>query len=226
MSKLDNVGHYDKNTGEELGFEIIECITKEDKKNKWKNIFYNLENNSNKLTLEEIEELLNRENISHIRLNKFERYHQSNDALDLELFEKGITMKAFYYFKFLVSKHCGTTYTLQFKNNINIINDSQVSESINISVSLWRKIKKELLDLNLIKIINFENKKYYKINPCYVGKKKILSPHTYHAFRDDIIKHKLISEIQRLWWDKFMLEEYLIIYNVQLEKNQSQTLEK
>jgi len=219
MSKIDMIGFYDKITGEELSKDILFQVQQEVSKEEWKNLFNLIDNNPEKLSLEKIDKYMQIKGIHHAKISKFEEYYISNEILDLELFDKKISMKSFYYFKYLVSKHCSMTYTLQFKNNRNITKDVQVSESLNISVESWRKIKKELIELGLIKIINFEKKKYYKINPCYIGKKKILSPHTYYAFREDLIKHKLLDDIQVVWWDKFFEEEYSIIYKSQINKN-------
>ena len=225
MNKIEKIGFYDKQSGEEIDFEIVESIQKEEYKKQCRKIFKLIDDSPEKLSLEEIDRYMSIKGISYAKISKFEEYYISNEILDLELFEKGISMKSFYYFKYLISKHCGNTYTLQFKNNVNIIKDEQVAQSLKLSLDSWRKIKKELMSLELIKIINFENKKYYKVNPCYIGKKKILSPHTYYAFRNDLIKHGLLDYIQIVWWDKFLEEEYSIIYKDENLKTTMQTVE-
>jgi hypothetical protein len=225
MSKIDNVGFYNKQNGEDISFEVFNSIQKEENRNKLKTIFNLIDDSPEKLSLSDVDKYMTIKGINYTKISKFEEYYISNEILDLELFDKKISMKSFYYFKYLVSKHCSMTYTLQFKNNMNITKDVQVSESLNISVESWRKIKKELIELGLIKIINFEKKKYYKINPCYIGKKKILSPHTYYAFREDLIKYKLLDDIQVVWWDKFFEEEYSIIYKSQINKNTTESID-
>lgn len=212
MSKLDKIGYYNKETGEDISDEIFKSIKIEEDRSEIANIFKIIEENPNNASLMELNKYFKIKNLN-TKLNTFAQYHILNEEFDLELFEKGISMKAFYYFKKLVSLHCSNTYTLQHKSNHKIINtDIKVSESLNISVDSWRKIKKELIELNLLRIVKFENIKYYKVNPCYIGKKKILSPNTYFAFREDIIQHKLLNPLQILWWDKFMLEEFGIKY--------------
>ncbi|RLD57488.1 MAG: hypothetical protein DRJ01_13805 [Bacteroidetes bacterium] len=214
-SKLDNFELMNKETGEivENTKEVAKSMLKEEISDEWKMIFYRWENCKEKLT---IEQWLKLDKIKKLKLNSivgFGNYHQVNADMDLELFDKNISMKAYYYFRKLISKHCGNTYTLQFKNsNRHIVKDQQVANTLDISLSMWRKIKAELLNFNLIKVISFENKKHYKVNPCYVKKKKVITPHTYDAFRDDMIKYNLISHYQMLFWDAYMYEEYMITY--------------
>jgi hypothetical protein len=58
----------------------------------------------------------------------------------------------------------------------------------------------------LIKIINFENKKYYKVNPCYVdiNDKFILSKSIFNMFKSDLVKNILyfLNNIE----DEYVLE--------------------
>ena len=190
-----------------------------------------MEQNPEDASLEIIDKYLKINKIKEHKLNSFEKYHRVNEDFDLELFNKGVSMKSYYYFKKIVSSYCSITYTLQFKNNVNIKNDSQVAKYLGMSLSSWRKTKCELIELNLMKVINFEGKKYYKINPCYVGKERILTPHTYYAFRDDLIKNNMISKYQILWWDKYFLEEYNVKfgegvykYKDQIQQNSTQSI--
>lgn len=221
-----NIGYYDLNTGEDLDKNIVDAIRKEDFNNKWMIINKKISEDPNSMTLEEIDMYMNANNIKPKKMMEFKRYYRSNEELDLRLFDKGISKNGFFYFKYLVSKHCSLTYTLKFGNNVSIKKDEQISETLGITVRAWRSIKKELIDLNLIKVINFEGNKYFKVNPCYIGKNKMLTPHTYHAFRNDLIDNELLSNIQILWWDKFMLEEYHIIYKGRNEQKLSEKLIK
>lgn len=212
MVKLNKIGYYNKETGEDIEEDIFKSIKIEDNRAEIANIFRIVEETPNSASLLELNKYFKIKNLN-TKLNTFSQYHMLNEEFDLELFEKGISMKSFYYFKKIVSLHCSNTYTLQYKSNHKIINtDKKVAESLSISVDLWRKVKKELIGLNLMKVIKFEKVKYYKVNPCYIGKKKLLSPNTYFAFREDIIKHNLLNTLQILWWDKFMLEEFGIEY--------------
>jgi len=215
MSKIDRLGVIDNDTGEILsnGIEVVESVIKEEYNNKIRGLIYKLDNKPEDLTLEQWVSLSKIKRVNLDNLNSFTTYHQVNADLDLKLFDENISMKAYYYFRKLISKHCGGTYTLKFNGNgiangRNIIKDQQIADTLDISLSTWRKVKPELIKFNLIKIITFEGHKYYKVNPCYVKKKKLLTLHTYYAFRVDIIKYELISRYQVMFWDKYIKEEY------------------
>jgi len=217
---MNNVEHYSKLTGEELSREQVTSIQKEDYVNNIRRISSLLEDGRD-VNLEDLTIYMGVKKIGRTKIGQFNSYRMVNDNFDIDLFNRNISKNAYYYFNKLVASNCSLTYTLKFKNNTNIKKDLQVADILDISVSSWRKIKKELTGLNLIKMISFEGKKYYKINPCYVGKEKLLTPHTYDAFRTDLIKHSMVTYYQSIWWDKFMLEEYDIIYK---EPNTSKQL--
>lgn len=213
MSKLDKLVIANSD-GEilENGQEIYDSIKREERIKEIKRIEYLINNEPNKLSLIDIEKYMQLNDISPSKIEGFSAYHQINENFDTLLFETGITMKSYYYFNFLVAHYCSNCYTLKFKNEVNITKDAQIQEKLNLSERQWREIKAELLKLNIIKVITFDKIKYYKVNPCYIGKKKILTTHTYHAFRDDLIKFKLINKVQVIYWDKYMQEEFMVNY--------------
>ena len=178
-----------------------------------------MQNDPSKLTLDEVEFYLNKHKINKSKINKFTSYHQTNEDYEKRLFKTGISMKSYYYFKYLVTNYCTSRYTLKFKNNKNMNKDYQIAEKLEISERHWSNIKSEIMELNLLRVINFEKEKYYKVNPCYVGKEKKLTPHTYDAFRDELIKNKALDICQIIYWDKFMKEEYLKDYEQIVPKN-------
>jgi len=219
MNKLDKLDISIKETGEEITKEDYESIQKEEYIKKVRRVEYFMENDSSKLSLNEIEFYLSKNNIKKDKINGFKRYHQTNDDYELSLFETGISMKTYYYFKYLIAHYCTIHYTLEFKNKTNMTKDIQIAEKLSLSERQWRNIKSELMKLNLLRVINFEKNKYYKVNPCYVGKQKILTAHTYDAFRDEFIKHNVLDISQIVYWDRFMKEEYLKNYEEKVHKN-------
>lgn len=208
MNKLKEIECTNITTGEIIDNEIIESIFKEKHKNNIKNLYYKLDNAPDNMNIEEIRYIAKIENISLDRINSFDSYHIINADFDKLLFEKNLTPTTYYYFNKLVAYYCSCTYTLQYKNNKNIVKDIDIAEILGIKERAWGYIKSDLIKYNLIKMVNLGKEKAYKINPCYIGKRKIMTPNTYYAFRDDIIKNNLMSSIQILYWDKLLLEDY------------------
>jgi len=211
-SKLDKLDITISETGVSLSKEEYESIQKEDYIYKMKRICSLMENEPSKLTMEEMEIYMKTKGVKKNKIEGFKEYHQTNDSFELKLFETGISMKSYYHFKKLISSYCSNCYTLQFKNNIKINKDEQIALKLGISLRQWKTVKNELTSLNLLRVIQFEKNKYYKVNPCYIGKKKELTAHTYDAFRSDLISHKMLNYSQIVYWDKFMKEEYLKEY--------------
>lgn len=207
--KLKDIEHYNKNTGELIENSKLNELRKDEWKYKQIRISKLLEKAPDKLTLEEIREYYITHNININIMKEFDSYHRTNHNLDLILMEKyNISQSAYYYFNKLINKYCSSTYSILYNNNKVINTDRKLSEALNISYSNWRKIKTELTKHSLIKKSNLDDKVVYKINPCFVGLSKTLTPSTYNAFREDLIKYKLITKFQRIYWDKLLCEEY------------------
>lgn len=207
--KLKDIEHYNKYTGEIIEKEKVDEIRKIEWKHKQNRIKTLIEKSPEKLSLEELKEYYLANNINFNTIKGFDKYHRINHKLDLVLMDEyKLSQSAYYYFNKIICKYCSNTYSILYNNNRPINNDEKLSKALDISLSYWKKIKKELIKYNLIKKSNLDNKIIYKINPCFVGLSRTITPSTYNAFRDDMIKYELINKYQQIYWDKLLLEEY------------------
>lgn len=197
-----------KEAGIDVTVDVLKDLGKEENKELWKRIKYLIENNPNKLTSSELERYMEHEGIKPKKMMGFNSYHQMNDELEANLIERDINPSSYRYFRYLLIKYCSLSYTLQYKNNKRIVTNKQIADVLNITPRTWRDHKKELKKFNLIREIKFENNEYIKINPCFVSKRKMMTPNTYYAFRNDLIRYKMISKLQALYWDRVLIEDY------------------
>lgn len=206
-----------KETGEILEVEQTEKIVNDYTTTKWVTKKQRLEkkymNNPDDMNLEEVEFLLETSN-SEWAVKQYESFELTttmNREMEYEKC-KSISDPAWSAFTLLKSKYTSMTNTLQFKNNRNIVNNKDIANILEISDSTWRRLRKELIKEKLIKQIEFDKKKLWKVNPLIVGHSMKITPDTYYAFRSDIIKTK--STMARLYWDNILKETYGIdIYN-------------
>lgn len=217
--KFKNLGFYNKETGKSIDMSIEDILKHEKDMDKvsMSSKLRRLVNDPDSMSMDELKDIFRLIKFDKDRIGEFQSYHRTNDTAERRLLNSGIKPNTYFYFKRMVVELCSMTYTLCLRNGRHISNDSQIYRELSLSRPQWQRIKRELIELSLIREVTLGKKKRYKINPCYIGKQKILSEHTYDAFRDDLIKYEMVVPIQVLYWDKFMKEEYGIEYGRLLE---------
>ena len=208
MSKLNNYEIYDKENGNEISTEVIKSIQKEEFVNRKKYLLYMLENKPEKLTSLEIEEGFKYTNkkLSMIKeYDFFEEYYTGNKKKLVDALKK-LSDSTYKCFSVLIASYTSCENTIQFNNNVNIIKDKDFSKILEISLSKWYNIKKELINNKCIRKIDFDNKKLYKINPMIIGHSMKITKATYYAFRDSLIEE--FDKLKTIYWDKKLIEEF------------------
>jgi len=209
MNKLDNIGYYDKRTGDELTEEVVRGVQAEEARKKYTEMYYKLETHPEELTSKEIEDLVKHSSKLKMRNIKeydlFQEYYTGNKKKLIEAIDN-LSDPAYKCFSALVLKYTSTENTLQYKNHVNIVKDKDISRILNISISKWYNIKKELIEFSAIRKVNFDGKTVIKINPTIIGHSMKITKCTYYAFRDQLTQE--FGMLKSLYWDKLLVEEF------------------
>ena len=79
MEKINKLGFYDKETGENLEKEVVISVLNEDRKLKLRELFYKIDNCPNELSVEQIQTLCSIMKVDLKYLDNFSSYHIVND---------------------------------------------------------------------------------------------------------------------------------------------------
>ena len=155
--------------------------------------------------IEEAVELYSKKNLKLNEYNFFKEYYTTNKKKLSEALEI-LSDSAYKCFSKLIANYATSENTIQYDNNINIIKDKDFAKVLNISICKWYSIKKELIENNCIRKVEFDKRVLYKINPTIIGHSMRITKCTYYAFRSELIKE--FDEIKRIYWDKKLIEEF------------------
>lgn len=220
MNKLDKIGFYDKNTGEELNYDIINSIQKEEVRNNVKRIFYNLQNkNINDLSLNDLEVVMklhkrNSENILIDLSANNEKYFIIKDNFKIcRNLDKNT--KAMLYEVSQLITHDNTIVT---KNNIPLSDFKQLCEYIEIPYSIWKNsISKYNKQYNIIKKEKINNRFYLVLNPLFAIKSRNVTEYVFKCFFKELKEY--LHPIDYIYLVKLYGVNPELIYKHQNEKN-------
>lgn len=167
MSKLDRVGYYDLETGEELSTKIVKSIESEEYKNKILEVKYKFENDPYNMTLEEIELYRktyknHKRDILQFKSGTFFTASKIDDNLakDISLETLGVL--------FRVSGFMNKHGILLYSNNKPINSFEKLRIKLEIGNTKWNRLKKEIDEFSLItKSRTRENRSVLVVNPFY-----------------------------------------------------------
>ena len=205
--KLDDFVIRDICTGELVDRKKYLTVMYKERMSKINELYALLEKSPLDLTMEDIKFLEKNEKVSLDKIPTFDKYHSTNEDIEKVLIDK-LSPKSYIAMRKLIINNCSMAYTLVFENGLRMSKDENIATVLGISIDSWRKMKKELLECNVLRIIDFNKERHYKINPCCIGKKKIMTPNTYYAFRDEILKYHMMTRLQITYWDKVLCEEF------------------
>lgn len=204
MSKIDNVGYYDKRTGEDLSKNIIDSIKKEEYANKIKQLCIIRKNDPEKLSLDDLIILMKLEkrptvSASEIKLNfEDDGYFTCRRDLNLVL-NLHIYTKAFLYSISHMITHDGR---LKYGNNKIISSISELKTYINLSNGQWnRHIKPDIEKYNIIKKEKIDNKWCLLLNPIYATTTRKITETMFIAFHEELKSY--LHPLEYLYLKKF-----------------------
>ena len=204
MSKLDRVGYYDKETGEELSDEIFSSINKEEKNNIVKELYFFLKTDPSKLNLDDLIILLKLEKRPstspyEIKLDFGDNgYFTCRRDLNLVLELHDYT-KAFLYSISHMITHDGR---LKYGNNRIIPNLNNMKKYLKISDGTWNRcVKPDIDKFKIIKKERIENKWCLLLNPIYATTTRKLSETMFIAFHTELKLY--LHPIEYLYLKKF-----------------------
>lgn len=197
-SKLKNLTIIDNNTAEILanGVELIENIKKEEHINYIKELYYKLNNCSDKLTLEDLSVLMKLQKRSTIIKLDFEEdgyfIIKKDIQKTLELHE--YTRSMLYCISHMIT-HDGR---LKYENNRIIPSLSKLKEYLKISNDKWNKyIKPDINKFYILKKESIDNKWCILLNPIYATTTRIVTETMFIAFHEELKKY--LDDIEYLY---------------------------
>jgi len=199
MNKSEKIGYYNNETGEILSEDIVDAIKNEEKSNYYKQLFWKYKNNKNELSLSEIEELrgvIKKRELARQR-NKKAVYLKYSDGFYMVANNTEDNLKQLSFeangFLHLLGFNINKSGVIIYKNNKNIRSFEKLRLLLGVSERVWRRIKKELDEFNVIKKERVNNEIVLIVNPKYLGTSyevteyKFMVWHTYFKeYLDDI----------------------------------------
>jgi len=185
MRKMDNVGYYNKKTGEPIEENIVNSIKDEDRRRYITKLFYTLKNNPRDLTID--------------NMNELRRLAKLKDTIKLD-FKKDayFTVKNSFEFIRELSIHSrGVIYTighmithdgrLKYKNNHLVANFENLREYLNVSKKVWSTyVKPDIDKYNIIVKEKVNNKWCLLINPLFAVKDRTVTETMFIAFYESL----------------------------------------
>jgi len=203
VSKFAQIGHYKKTDGEDLDWEVIVSIQKEEREKEIKRLFNLLEINPAKLTLEELVLLLRLQNLptspNSIKLDfADDGYFTCKRNLNIILELHDYT-KAFLYSISHMITHDGR---LKYGNNKIVPNISRLKEKLNISDKKWATyIKPDVEKFNIIVKEQIDKRWCLLLNPLFATTTRTFTETMFIAFHKDLKKY--LHPIEYLYLKKF-----------------------
>jgi len=198
MSKLNNVEVTSKITGEVLDWDIIENIQNEERKQYYQTLFWKYRNKQETLTLEEVCDLRKL-----ILKGKFKSkvYLKYEDGFYMVAMNTEDNLKKLSFeangFLHLLSFHINKSGIIIYKNNKTIKSFEKLREFIGMSDRVWRRVKKELDEYDVIRKENLRDGVILILNPEYSGISYEVTEYRFLVFAD-YYKSKL-AEIDYLY---------------------------
>lgn len=210
MNKLDKIGAYELETGEEISQEILLNLSKEQNSYKIKRILQKAKMNPYSLSVEEIElldKISSKKGNGGYGLEFYESFTERTTTNVERLYELAESMSpsAFIIGSKLL-RYSSSEHTLQYKNHKNLDKDIDFCNILDINNRAWARAKKELEEHGVIRKIKFNKSIIYKINPSIFGFGMKIKDDTYFAFRDVLVKD--FSLIKQIYWDKRIIGAY------------------
>lgn len=206
MSKLDKIGYYDKETGEELSYDMFKNINKEEKTNLIKSLYFKLEKEPNNLTVNDLVILMKLENRptspNTIKLDFGEDgYFTCKRDINLVLELHDYTKSFLYSISHMIT-HDGR---LKYGNNKIIPSLNKLKEYLNISDGKWnRNIKIDIEKFNIIVKEKIDNTWCLLLNPIFATSNNFIL----RQFHIDLFGERLVYFFYNKITDLKLLEKY------------------
>lgn len=199
MSKINKIGFFNKESGEELSKDILDSILKEDFSAKIRYIEDKFKNFPEQLELDEIELLLKIHNISsNVKLD-FKKGGFFSIKINPDITKK-LNIKTLGAL-FLIGENTSSEGRLVYENKKAIKSFDKLIDYLNISTNDWnRHIKKDFDEYNILRKENIDGEIYIIVNPLFLFKDRTISETMFIAFYDDI--KNVLSPLQFLYLTK------------------------
>lgn len=189
MAALNEIGYYVKETGEIISDDIFRDINKEHIKNKYKEIYYKMENKPLDLTVEEIEIIRKAQGIrspSKVNLNYKKGYFMISQ-MEENIYEKLSELTV--YLLHMCGYRMNKDGLLKYKNGRAIRTFKSLREYYNLSHYKWTVIKNDIDTYKLIKEQTHDNEKYLVMNPIYTSSQYEITMYKFMAFHSELKEH-------------------------------------
>lgn len=186
MSKLEKIGYYIKETGEIISDDIFRDINKEQIKNKYKEIYYKMENKPLELTVEEIEIIRKAQGVRNpekVNLNYKKGYFMISQ-IEEDIYEKLNELTV--YLLHMCGYRMNKDGLLKYKNGRAIRTFKSLREYYNLSHYKWGVIKNDIDEYKLIKEQIHDNEKYLVVNPIYTSSQYEITMYKFMAFHAEL----------------------------------------
>ena len=186
MSKLDRVGYYDKETGEELSDEIFSSIKKEEDKKKYFYLFNKLNSFPLELTTEEFELIRKLQGIRNPhKVNlKYVRGYFMVSQNEEKIYENLNELTV--YMLHMCGYRMNKDGLLKYKNGRAIKSFKELREFYNLSHYKWRVIQEEISKFSLIKEQIHDGDTYLVLNPLYTSSQYEITMYKFMAFHREL----------------------------------------
>ena len=204
ISKLSSIGCYNNETGEDLSWEVVSSVQKEDNNNKIKKLYYLLENKPEELTTDDLIVLMKLENRPNTTANTIkldfgkDGYFTCRRDLNLVGNLHDYT-KAFLWSISHLITHDGR---LKYENNKVISSQQKLKKYLNISNDKWNTyIKPDIEEYNIIVKEKIDNRWCLLLNPIFATTTRTFTETMFIAFHEDFKKY--LHPLEYLYLQKF-----------------------
>ena len=173
MSKLEKVGYYNKETGEGLDFEIVKSVIDEENRNYYKSLFIKYKQNPENLDLKELSdlrlilmksELRGQKDKSKVYLKYSDGFYMVALNTEDNLRKLSIETNGVLH---LLGFHINKSGIIIYKNNRPIRSFEKLREYVGISDRVWRRIKIEIDNFDVIRKDTIKGEVMLVLNPKY-----------------------------------------------------------
>jgi len=198
MSKLDNYEIYDKENGNEVSLDVITSIQSEERKHYYNKLFHMYKNNPNIMTLKEVIDLRKM-----LLRNKCKEkvYLKYEGGFYMVAMDTGENLEKLSFptngFLHLLALHINKSGIAIYKNNKPIKSFSSLVKFLKVPEKMWRKIKKEIDEFDIMRKENLKDGIVLMLSPEYSGTSYEVTEYKFLIY-SDYYKDKL-SNIDYLY---------------------------